>query len=136
VSKKFTLGKHERLKSRKQIDELFAQGNNFYQPPLKVFYLCKKAEAEGAGVKMGVAVSSKNFKRAVNRNRIKRLVREAYRLQKPEFANEVTTSGKQLAVFFVYTSKELINFAAVHETMKLILQRLRKLIHENHSQAS
>src|ERR1043166_5363776 len=83
VAKQFTLGKSERLKSRKQIEQLFAEGKNFPMSPFRVYYRTSPfVSGSASNLQFGAAVSAKNFKRAVDRNRIKRLTREAYRLQK------------------------------------------------------
>lgn len=79
----------------------------------------------------GVGASSKNFKKAVDRNRIKRLTRESYRLQKNELQNLLKERNQQLAIFFIYTSKDLPEYKMVFEKMGLILQRLIKIISEN-----
>jgi len=71
-----------------------------------------------------VAVSSRNFKKAVERNRVKRIFREAYRLQKLPLQNFLKEQNKSLIVFFIYTGKELPVFAEVHNKMEIILQRL------------
>ena len=85
MAKTFGLGKRERLKSRKQIDNLFAEGKSFAVFPIRVTYSFMPTDGD-ALVQIGVTVSKRNFKKAVDRNRIKRLFREAYRLQKAELA--------------------------------------------------
>lgn len=72
----------------------------------------------------GVTTGSRNFKRAVERNRVKRILREAYRLQKVPLQNFLQEQNKSLIVFFIYTGKELPVFAEVHNKMEIILQRL------------
>ncbi len=76
----------------------------------------------------GVGVSSKNFKKAVDRNRIKRLMREAYRLQKNFLQDLLKEKNLQLALFFIYTGKELPEYKMVNDKIELILQRVAKEI--------
>jgi ribonuclease P protein component len=79
-------------------------------------------------------VSSKNFKKAVERNRVKRLMRETYRLQKNSLQGELEKNQKYLAVFIIYTSKELPVFENLYATMQDLLQRLKKNVATNEDQ--
>jgi ribonuclease P protein component len=119
VAKQFTLGKEERLKSRKIIENLFNEGKRFIVSPFRVFYL-----PAPAAIQVGVAVSSKIFKKAVDRNRIKRLTREAFRLQKNPLAEKLKQNNKGLSVFIVYTAKDLPEFRIVSDKMKTIIGKL------------
>ena len=97
--KQFTLGKQERLKSRKAIEQLFKDGQRFTSTPYRVFY--KKAGKPE--LQFGAGVSSKNFKKAVDRNRVKRLMREAYRLQKNNLQKHLKDRNTGLNLFFNFT---------------------------------
>ena len=134
MGKQFTLGKEERLKSRKQIENLFDKGKSFVVTPFRVYFimntelLIHKGERE---LKFGTGVSAKNFKKAVDRNRIKRLTREAWRLQKNDLKELLKASGKQLNVFFIYTGKELPDFTMVKDKVAVVLKKLADKIDEN-----
>jgi ribonuclease P protein component len=78
----------------------------------------------------GVSVSKKNFKKSTDRNRIKRLLREAYRLHKHKLKEKLDSQNKTLEVFFVFTDKTLPTFALVEEKMKYCLRRLSKIVEE------
>jgi ribonuclease P protein component len=78
---KFTLGKKERLKSRKLIGRLYTEGNSVKAFPLRMVYL-QTEHRSGFPAQVGVSVPKRNFKKAPDRNRLKRLMRETYRLQK------------------------------------------------------
>lgn len=131
MSKQFTLGKKERLKSRKQIDQLFAEGKSFVINPFRVYYVVNPETSILNELKFGIGVSAKNFKKAVDRNRIKRLTREAWRLQKNELKEKIKTTNKQLNVFFIYTGKELPDFKTVKEKVAVALKKLADKIDEN-----
>src|SRR5450631_2205140 len=103
-SKPYSLARSERLKSRKQIDSLFESGKKIMVFPIRLIY---HHVSGGSEIKAGFTVSSKNFPRAVDRNRIKRLCRESYRLQKRELETEVLKNKCLLHLFFIYTGKEI-----------------------------
>ena len=132
--KKLTLGKQERLKSRKLIDQLFKEGRSFNLFPYRVFYLFPQTKAPGPDksslLQFGVGVSTRNFKHAVDRNRIKRLTREAYRLQKASFQELLQSRQLAVACFLIYTGKELPVYEVVSEKIAVILNRLIKAANE------
>jgi ribonuclease P protein component len=134
VVKQATLGKNERLKSRKLIEQLFSQGKSLSFPSFRIFYSVKKiypGKQSEHTLQFGVGVSGKNFKKAVDRNRIKRLIRESYRLQKNELQKILKEKNIQLNVFFIYNSKDLPDFNTVKEKVNVILNKLIHIIHEN-----
>ena len=88
MERRNTLGKFERVKKRKVIEELFDEGESFSISPFKVFYISKSTSLQeriidhekmeiDSSLQFGVGVSKKNFKKAVDRNRIKRQIRES-----------------------------------------------------------
>lgn len=79
----------------------------------------------------GFAVSTKNFKKAVDRNRIKRLMREAYRLQKSVLEEVLIKNNKCLAVFIIYTGNELPGYQEIYSKMTNVINRLNKIADEN-----
>lgn len=127
MSKQFTLGKNERLKSRKSIEQLFSEGKKITAAPYRVLYLFTKTENDPS-LLFGAGVSAKNFKKAVDRNRIKRLTKEAWRLQKINLQEKVIANKIQLNVFFIYTAKELPVYNEVYKKTEGVLKKLEKLI--------
>jgi len=123
ITQRFTLGKGERLKSRKLIERVFREGQHFSVYPFRISWI---VIGSVEGVQAGFGASSRNFKKAVDRNRIKRLMREAYRLQKHTLVGELAGKNRSLAVFFIYTGKELPDYGAVSEKIGVALQRLIK----------
>ena len=126
---RYTFKKEEKLKSRKAIEQLFKEGKSFSIFPFRILWEIK--EANSSPLQTGFAVSSKHFKKAVDRNRIKRLMREAYRLQKNDLQNHLTQQQKQVVVFFIYVGNELPEYPFIFEKTKAVLNRLIKLTHEN-----
>lgn len=129
LAKQFTLQKEERLKSRKRIEQLFNEGKSFAQPPFRIYYLLSAITESNKQVilEFGAGVSSKNFKKAVDRNRVKRILRETYRVQKNPIIQSIP-SGNRLSVFFIYTGRDLPLYKDVYEKMGVTLQKLAKKI--------
>jgi ribonuclease P protein component len=129
---RYTLGKDERLKSRKVIEQLFKEGKSFLNFPFRVVWQYQPATSPSF-LQAGFTVSSKHFKKAVDRNRIRRLMKEAYRLQKHALQNSLEQTNKQVAVFFIYVAKEIPEYPLVVEKIASVLERLQKIINENNS---
>lgn len=116
--------KKEKLKSQKQIERLFSEGKSIGVYPLRMVYL-KSDFNDDTRIKTGVSVSKRNFKKAVDRNRIKRLLREAYRLNKPESFNN-KSSGFTLMI--LYISKDESDFILIEKKMKQLLETFSKKV--------
>jgi ribonuclease P protein component len=127
IGKPYSLGKSERLKSRKQIDQVFKNGKKITLFPFRLLYFTGQGNSS---VRAGFTVSSKNFPRAVDRNRIKRLSREAYRLQKKELQSAVLKNDYSLHLFFIYTGKELPGYEEISTPLKKLLDKLVKVLYE------
>ena len=119
----FTYGKEEKLKSRKLIGTVFGSGKSFLHFPIKVTYLIPK-DVMDFPVKAGVGVSNRYFKKSVDRNRVKRLLRECYRLNKHPLQKYCTDKNVQVAIFFLYVDKQLPEFEALQTNMQLALTKL------------
>jgi len=128
-TQRYTFKKDEKLKSRKTIELLFKDAKSFSNFPFRVLW--QFTDAAQAPIQTGFAVSSKHFKKAVDRNRIKRLMREAYRLQKNELQSLLTQQQKQLAVFIIYVGNELPDYDFIFEKTNHVLTRLIKITNEN-----
>ncbi len=117
--------KEERLRDKKSIKELFDKGNSFYIGPFKVIWI--NDYFEGASpAKILITASHRNFKNAVDRNRIKRITREAYRKNKCILYEKLDGSKKKIAFMLIYTGKIIIPYKEVEDKIILILQRLAK----------
>ena len=125
---KYTLKKTERLKSRKSIERLFREGKSFSVFPFKIFYLTSPApDASGpTPLQAGFGVSARLFRKAVDRNRIKRLSREAWRLQRHPLSDHLGKKGLSLAVFLIYTGKQLPDYPLVTQKIGVALQKLMR----------
>lgn len=125
------MGAGERLKSRKRTEQLFREGKPIYVFPFRVHYKLEKNTAMAApSLQCGFGVSARNFRRAVDRNRVKRLVKEAYRQQKNDIKERLTSNQLQLVLFFIYTGKELPQAGLVQDKIAVILKKLNTIVDE------
>jgi len=120
---RFTFKKEERLSGKKLIDELFENGSSFYLQPFRILFLEKKMESLSSAQVL-ISVPKKNFKRAVDRNKIKRLIRESYRVNKFLLYSSLERNNKQLAIGILYTSKIMEPFSLIQEKIIAVLTKL------------
>lgn len=110
---------YERLKSEKVIAKLFAEGRTLSQFPLRLIYLPLEP-GEGKIIKASVSVSKRNFKKAVDRNRIKRLLREVYRLNKSHFFNN---TDRSYAFMILYLGNDIPEFNFLNSKLKSLFSK-------------
>ncbi|MDN5205083.1 ribonuclease P protein component [Fulvivirgaceae bacterium BMA10] len=119
----YTFSKNERLNSKKLIQELFTKGSSFCLYPIKIIYLHQASDAEGSN-KVLFTVSKKRFKKAVDRNKIKRRLREAYRLNKYQLLDP-DLSGDPLLIAYIYIGRDILSFKEIESKLKDSLLRLK-----------
>lgn len=118
-----TLKKAERLGRKKIIGRMFTGGSSSFTVfPLRVVFMPEEELSQVASVL--ISVSKSRFKHAVDRNRIKRQIREAYRLNKGIIVSELEKSNLKMAVAFIYISKELLDTSFIQARMQVALQRI------------
>jgi len=113
----FKLSKEEKLKRKKRIETLFSEGNSVLVYPLRMVYLPMDHGADSL-VKCGFGVSKKKFNQAVDRNRIKRLMREAYRHQKHRLDQKL---NKKHVIMINYIDEKPPNYVQIEEKLILLL---------------
>ena len=117
-----TLTKAERLRSRKTISLLFEKGKAINIHPIKLVWT-QIPNREDSILQFGVAVPKKNFKKAVDRNRLKRQMREAMRKNKLPVKNFLAQKDKPCAMLLVFTGKEAVTYKEIEDKIIVILQR-------------
>lgn len=131
LSDKNTFTKEEKLCSTKAIDTLFSIGESFVAYPLRVVYLIHdKSETEAQSASVMISVSKRKFKRAVKRNRVKRLIREAYRLNKHDLTALLAKHNKRMDIAFLYLKDELPEFSEIEKsilkTLTILTDKMEK----------
>lgn len=126
-----TFSKKEKLCSNKQIEELFTKGKSFIIYPLRIVYLIdEEINIEGRHPSVLVSVSKKKLKRAVKRNRVKRLIREAYRLHKTDLYEKLLMEKKVINIAFIYLKDTLPEYIEIDECIQKIIKSLTDRIGE------
>ena len=121
----FQFPKKQRLCGEKKINSLFNYGSSITEQPLRVIYKTQK-NSDNVSVKTLIIVSKKRIRRAVDRNLIKRRIREAYRVNQKSLENFLQSKNSQLNIALIYQKKEITNYHVIEEKINLILSRLIK----------
>jgi ribonuclease P protein component len=124
---KYTLGKEQKLKSKILIDQLFAEGKHVKSFPFRLIYLKVNHHSEFP-VRVGFSVPKRNVKLAVNRNRIKRVMREVYRKNKYAIVDNL---NEQYIFMLIYMAKEEINYEELERTFEKITIKFLDKIKED-----
>ena len=132
----FTYQKKDKLKSRKQTQHLFSTGQAINVFPIRLIYtiepMASNAESASATsvLQAGVGAPSRTFRKAVQRNRVKRLLREAYRLEKPNFISQAALDNKRVNLFFLYTDALILTQVEIQgklkEALSILVTKLNK----------
>ncbi|HJD93108.1 ribonuclease P protein component [Bacteroides coprosuis] len=121
---KKTFKRQERIKSKKIIDYLFCGGaKSFSIYPIRVVYK-EHPMPEATNTSILVSVSKKRHKHAVDRNRVKRLLRESFRTNKNIILDKLSSQNKHLAIAFIYLSTDIYPFDEIESRMKKILMHI------------
>ena len=129
--KQFSLSKKERLKSAKSLTRLFKEGKSFAVFPLRVYYLEVAETEDRTGIKGAFSVPKRLFRRAVDRNRLKRQMREAYRLNKSDLHSSALEHP--LDLILIYYGSEPLTYRSIEQATQHILTRLvKKLSNRRH----
>ena len=123
---RFTFKKEEKLKSRKLIEQLFDKGSSLSVFPLRIVYL-KIVHGTGFPVQAGFSVPKRKFKKAVDRNRIKRLIRESYRRQKHTLYQNIDDT---YILMFTYLDEKEHKYVDIEEKMIHLLEKFIQKINK------
>ncbi len=119
-----TFSKNERLSGQKIIDLLFSEGRSFVLFPYRMIWM-EYEFGDAPQIKILITVSKKSFKKAVDRNLIRRRIREAYRKHKTELYDFLGQQKVQCAVVLIYTANTILTFKEIEEKIILLLHRFQ-----------
>jgi len=125
-----SFGKEYKLCSKLLIDELFEHGEQLKCYPFFVRYKVSELD-EDVPFQVVFSAPKKKFKRAHERSRIKRISREAFRLNKAEFELYLKSQNKQLALFVVYTAPAEISFDELNKSVRKMQKKLTEILTKN-----
>ena len=118
---KYTFKKSERLRNSKQVEKLFVSGQSFIVFPFQVFW---DKNDLGSCLQMAISIPKKKLTRAVDRNRMKRLVRESFRLRKVEWTEANHQESNHFQILLVFLDKQVLTFNELDDKISVILKRL------------
>lgn len=129
----YSYTRNEKLKKQKQIDALFQKRRSVNAFPVKAFFAFPEEQLD-VSLKAGVGTSKRSFKRAVHRNRVKRLLREAWRLNKAPLKELLHSNQQQMIIFLHYSDKVLPTLELASEKVQYLVQKLMQIANEKHTQ--
>lgn len=118
------------LKSRKAMEKLFRGGKSITLPPIRIHYQFTESIENEPPIKVGVGVGKKYFKKAVDRNRIKRMMREVYRLNKLSLTQTSAKSNLHLHIFFLFNGREMPEYGLISEKLTTLIRKLENRLKE------
>ena len=122
TEERYTFTKAERVTGAKRVDALFASSKSFISYPLRVVYL-QHEQSSIASCSILVTVPKKRIKKAVHRNRVKRLIRESYRLNK-ELVHDINLGNQSLDIAFVYVKNTISDYREIYKAMQKALDKI------------
>ena len=126
MSTEYTFKKNERLRRKKMVDKLFLKGKSLMAFPLRIQYMLEDKQ-DDAAVQILVSVPKKRFKRAVDRNLLKRRIKEAYRLNKQSLICQIA-DDKTLVIACIYSSNEILNYEVIQNALIKGMGKLKEVL--------
>ena len=125
-----TFKKSERLCDLKSTENLFSNGKSIFEDPFRLVYM-EVDKSRDSFIKTQIVVPKRNIVKAVNRNKIKRCIKEAFRNHKSYLISELEKKNKKINLSIIYQSSNIISYFLIEEKIKLSLIRLNNKLWKN-----
>ena len=120
-----TFKKENKLINKKNIEELFLKGNNFTEFPIQTHW--RKLNNDNSNIKLAISITKKRFPKAVNRNLLKRYIRESFRTNNMRLKNHLSKKKNKIHILFIFIDNKEYDFKTINNKIIVILERLIKL---------
>ncbi|MDR2130834.1 MAG: ribonuclease P protein component [Odoribacteraceae bacterium] len=127
TTRRHTFSKGERLYLKHRFDALLAGKDSFISYPLRVIFRFSVRDEGEAPARVAVSVSKRRFKRAVDRNRIKRLTREAYRLNKHDL-HDLLPPGQGVDMLLIYLGETVVDFVKIEKAIQGVIKKMHGVV--------
>ncbi len=126
----FKFGRNYSLKSQKEINAIFDHGKQITSYPFIVFYIEEELSKQETPFKIVFSAPKRTFRKAYQRNRIKRIMREAIRLNKQSFEDELKNKNRFIKLFLIYGQKEEIGYNLLQKKTNKLFKKILSSLHE------
>jgi ribonuclease P protein component len=124
---RFTFRKSDRLKGVKSVALLFGDGKSFFSHPFRVVWNYT-ATHPGTPSRTGISVPKREFKKAVDRNRIKRIFRESWRHRKKSLDLRISEHNKEIDIMFIYTGREIPSLSNMNSYLDKVIAKFSLIL--------
>ena len=128
LNQSHTFQKKERLKSRKVIGKIFKEGHSFISYPIRFAWVKMESPLSDSPLQMGLSVPKRAFSKAVDRNRLRRRIRESYRLNKHSIYKKLESPDTQYGLMLIYVAKETLDFHKIEKGIQKGFNKLEQRI--------
>lgn len=122
--KEYSLAKKDKLKSKKAIAELFSHSSSFGKSPLRIIWRIENMSTPDSPLKLLVAVPKRRVRKAVHRNRIKRLIREVFRLNKSDLVSFLKDEKVEFHLGILYVGGAMVTFESIEASLTELLKQI------------
>jgi ribonuclease P protein component len=127
ATRRHTFSKEERLYLKHRFEALLSGGSSFVSYPLRVVFRFSERSGGEPPVRVAVSVSKKRFKRAVDRNRVKRLTREAYRLNKHDL-HALVPGERGVDILLIYLGESVMDFIKIEKAIRGVIKKMHGIV--------